>query len=1003
MVPRLVHIRLAWRAPTMEIALLGPPPRASAMFAPCLWTPAMIRRPSLRPIEMFRTLLSVTAALGIVLAAPAAAQQTPARAPAASAPIPLSQALPIDSRVKVGTLPNGIRYYIRQNAKPEKRAELRLVVNTGSIMEDADQLGLAHFLEHTAFNGTTHFKKNDLVGYLQSIGVRFGADLNASTGFDETIYILPIPTDTARIVEQGFQILEDWAHGQIFDSTEVVNERGVVVEEWRGRRGAGDRMLQQWLPIAFRGSRYAERIPIGTKESIESATPAKLRRFYHDWYRPDLMAVVAVGDFDPARIETLITQHFGRIPRVANPRPRTLATVPNNTRPLVGIATDKEASNSSVNVFFKLPHMETKTVADYRRGLAEQLYLGMLNNRFNEIAQKPDAPFAGAGASKGGFFARTLETFVLGAGVHDGGIERGLEALLTEARRVDQFGFLASELDREKQDLLRGYERAYAERDKTSSGVLVEELVGNYLNGEAIPGIAYEYRLAQQLVPTITLEEVNALARGWITDENRVIIVQAPQKEGVAVPTEAQLLAVFDKAAKTTVTAYTETLSAEALLEQLPPPGRIVGEKTIAAANVTEWRLSNGARVLVKPTDFKDDEVLFTSYSPGGTSLVSDADYMSAALAAQVMSIGGLGKFNMIDLGKKLSGKAASVSPSISSTSEGLSGRASPKDLETLFQLAYLQFTAPRLDSAAFLAFKNQVAPVLANRSSVPEQVFQDTIQVTMAQHAFRARPASTATFDEVKPDRSLAVYRDRFADASDFTFVFVGNVTLDGLRPFVERYLATLPSTGRKETWKDVGIAPPKGVVEKVVQKGVEPKASTRIIFTGPFVYTPENRLLLRALSDLMDIKLTETLREQLGGTYSPDVSGGAGRIPRPEYTITVAYGSSPENVEKLSRSVFATIDSIQRTGPAAADVEKVKEQLIRSREVELKQNGYWLTNIAGRDQAGEDIAGLLAPYDALIAAITPAKLQAAARQYFDAKNYVRFVLLPEGAKAVP
>ena len=935
--------------------------------------------------------------LALLAGVPAVAQQAATRPAAATPALALTQPLPIDAKVRIGTLPNGLRYYVRQNAKPEKRAELRLVVNAGSVLEDEDQLGLAHFLEHTAFNGTTNFRKNELVSYLESIGVRFGADLNAYTGFDETVYILPIPTDSTHIVDKAFQILEDWAHGQLFDSTEVVNERGIVVEEWRGRKGAGDRMLQQWLPIALKDSRYATRLPVGTKESIESASPARLRRFYNDWYRPDLMAVVAVGDFDPARIEGLIKQHFGRIAPRPNPRPRTVVAVPDNRTPLVAIATDPEATSTSVDVIFKIDPKPTRTVGDYRRDLMEGLYLGMLNNRFSEISRRPDAPFLGASASKGNFFARSKDAFSMSAGVKDGGMEQGLEALLVEARRVDQFGFLESELARQKTAVLRAYERAWAERDKTMSESYVGEYIGNFLNEESIPGIDYEYQITQQLLPTITLQDVNALAREWITDENRVIIASAPLKDGVRVPKEADLLAVFDRAAKAPVVAWVETLSDAPLLPRLPAKGRVTNTRAIASVGVTEWTLSNGARVLVKPTDFKADEVLLTAYSNGGTSLASDRDFMSAALASQIVGLGGLGTFNRTDLGKKLTGKAVSLTASIGPVSEGFSGRASPRDLETLFQLMHLQFTAPRLDSTAFQAFRNQVLPSLANRGSSPEAVFSDTVQVTLGQHHLRARPITTAVFNEVDIAKSYAFFRDRFADAGDFTFVFVGNVALDSLKPLVEQYLATLPTTGRKESWKNTMPTMPRGVIEKIVRKGTEPKAQTVMAFTGPFVYTPENRFLLRALTDAFQIKLNETLREQLGGTYSPSVGASPSRVPVPEYIIRVDFGSSPENVDALSRTVLALIDTLKAKGPSAADVEKVKEQLIRTRETEVKTNGYWAANIGGRDQAGEDLAGLLAPYDAMIRNLTPAQIQQAARLYFDTKNYARFVLLPD------
>lgn len=904
--------------------------------------------------------------------------------------------LPVDPKVRIGTLPNGLRYYIRQNSKPENRAELRLVVNAGSILEKDAQLGYAHFVEHTAFNGTENFAKNDLVKYLQSIGVRFGADLNAYTSFDETVYILPIPTDTARIVNQAFTILEDWAHGQVFDSAEVIAERGVVHEEWRGGKGAGERMLQQFLPILLKNSQYAKRLPIGTDKTITAATSANLRPFYRDWYRPDLMAVVAVGDFNPDTIEKKIRQHFSHLRKPANAPKRPVFPIPGNQAPLVAIASDKEAVSTDVSLIFKLPREGSSTIGDYRRGLMEQLYISMLNGRLGEISQKPDAPFIGAGASKGGFVGRELEPFSLSAGVKDGGVERGLEALLIEAKRVDQFGFLQSELDRAKTNMLRGYERAYAERDKSNSELFADEYIRNYLEGEEIPGIEFEYRTVQSLLPGVTLQEINRLAQGWITDENRVVLVRAPIKEGVPLPTEAGILAVFDKAVKAPVVAYTETLSDDALVDNLRPAGTIVSSRG-RPAGVSEWTLSNGARVLIKPTDFKADQIAFSAYSPGGISLASEADFISAALAPQIVSLSGLGRFNLIDLNKKLAGKAAAVSASWTDATENLGGSASPQDLETLMQQVYLHFTGVRLDTTAFQAFLQNVAPYIANRGVDPNQVYQDTVQVTLAQYDHRARPITPATFAELNGEKAIAFFKDRYSNAGDFTFLFVGNVDTVALKPLVEKYLASLPNTGRVESARVMGKGAPTGVIQKTVRKGVEQKATTNIYFTGPCTFTPEKRVEMRALIEVFQIRLTESLREKLGGTYSPGVVGGCSRTPRQEYQIRVMFNSSPENVEPLTQATFALIDSIKTHGPTAADVDKVRAEIVRSREVETKQNSYWLQNIAAREQAGEDIGGLGAAYDEMVRKLTAQQLQAAARLYFNTGNYARFVLLPE------
>lgn len=909
--------------------------------------------------------------------------------------VALGTRIPVDPKVKIGTLPNGLRYYIRQNQKPEKRAELRLVVNAGSVLEKDSQRGYAHFVEHMGFNGSRHFAKNDLVKYLQSIGVRFGADLNAYTGFDETVYILPIPTDTQRIVDQAFTILEDWAHGVLFDPAEAIAERGVILEEWRGRKGANDRMLNQWLPVLLKGSAYANRIPIGTEQTITGATGASLREFYRDWYRPDLMAVVAVGDFDPAQIEAKIKQHFSGLRTPANAPKRPVPPIPGNQTPLIAITSDKEATSTQALLFFKLPRDSANTTVQYRQGLMEELYLAMFNGRLSEISQKPNAPFIGAGASKGGFIGRTTDPFSLAAIVQDGAVERGLEALLVEAKRVDQFGFLQSELDRAKTNMLRGYERANAERDKTNSDGYAEEYVRVYLEGEATPGIEWEYATVQQMLPGITLAEVNRLASGWITEENRALVVMAPQKEGVALPTEASLLAIFDKAAKAPVVAYTETLSGDALVDNVRPAGTVTASKA-RPAGVSEWALSNGARVLVKPTDFKADQILFGAYSPGGVSNVADADFMSAVISTQVSGLSGLGQFNAIDLQKKLAGKAASAGAQLTEQTEELRGTASPKDLETLMQLVYLRFTGLRFDSTAFEAFRNNVQPFLANRGASPEATFSDTMQVTLAQYDFRARPLTPATFAEVNGPKAVEFLKERFANAGDFTFVFVGNIDTVALRPLVERYLASLPATNRVDAPRVTGKGLPTGIIQKTVRKGVEPKAQTVIAFSGPCVSTPENRVAIRAMVDLLQLRLDETLREKLGGTYSPSIGGGCNRVPRQEYLIRVQYNSAPDNVESLSQAVFGIIDSLKKTPPSEAEVVKVREQIIRGREVELKTNNYWLTQIMAREQAGEDIGGLGAPYDQLVLKVTPQMIQAAARQYLNANNYARFLLLP-------
>ncbi|MFQ5633144.1 MAG: insulinase family protein, partial [bacterium] len=566
---------------------------------------------------------------------------------------------------------------------------------------------------------------------------------------------------------------------------------------------------------------------IGTKENLESFPYDAAKRFYRDWYRPDLMAVIAVGDFDRRQIEKLITKHFKKIPSKKNPRKRKAFGVPDHDEVLFAIATDPEATQSIVSVYYKHPPKEEATHKGYRRTIVSGLFNRMLNDRFGEIVQKPGAPFIVANSSKSAL-VRTKSAYTLTALVKDNGIEAGLEAILVEAERIERHGFTQSELDRQKREQLRFIEKLYEERDKHNSESFAAEFIRSFLTGESIPGIAYEFELHKNFLPEITLDEINRMSKAWITDKNRVIMVNAPEKDGISVPSEKQLLAVFDAAREKQIDAYTDDVTDAPLLDKQPTPSSVANETYLQEIDVTEWRLANGVRVLLKPTDFKEDELFFTAYSPGGTSLASDEDFVAASTASSVVHGGGLGAFDAIQLQKQLAGKLVRVSPYIGSLEEGLSGGGSPKDMETLFQLIYLHFTAPRKDSTAFLAFQSRLKAFLANRSSSPEAAYGDTVQVTLAQYHYRARPISAAYFDEMDLNKSFTFYKDRFADASDFTFVFIGNFSLERMKPLVETYLGGLPSIERTENWRDPGIRAPKGVIQKAVQKGTESKSTT-------------------------------------------------------------------------------------------------------------------------------------------------------------------------------
>ena len=937
-----------------------------------------------------RALILMGAALvGLVPARSAPAQDAPAGR------FHISDTLPVDPHVTVGRLENGLRYFIRVNRRPAQRAELRLIVNAGSVLEDDDQLGLAHFVEHMAFNGTEHFPKQELVDYLERIGMQFGPDVNAYTSFDETVYMLTVPTDSAAILQQAFQVLEDWAQLQTFDSTEIELERGVVLEEWRLGRGAAARMWDEQFPVLFQGSRYAERLPIGTPEILETFEHDALERFYRDWYRPDLMAVVAVGDFDSDVVESLIRQHFSGLRSPAAVRPRRLAEVPDHDEPLFSIATDGEATRTQVTLYFKQPVRPQETVGDYRRGFVEGLYSGMLNRRLFELSQQPDAPYLGAGSGQGRF-VRSKEVYIMGAAVREDGVTGGLEALLTEAERVAQHGFTASELARAKTELLRWMEQAYAERDKTESSRYAAEYGRAFLEDEPFPGIAVEYELAQQLVPTVELHEVHRLAREWITHHNRVVLVNGPEKEGLVLPGEAELQAVFATVAAEELTPYVDDVAEAPLLADSPEPGPVVHEGAVEELDVTVWELANGVRVILKPTDFKDDQILFESWSPGGTSLAPDVDHVAARTARNVVVRGGVGQFGLVDLDKVLAGKAVSVSPYISSLYEGLSGSASPRDIETLFQLVYLYFTAPRKDPDAYVALRQQITASVENRAADPMVAFYDTLRVTLAQHHLRRRPATVALYDEMDLDKSFAIYRDRFADASDFTFVFVGNFDADSIRPLVETYLGGLPSIGRIESWRDVGIRPPSGVIRRTVHRGVEPRSQTVLAFAGAWEYSRRDQYVLRALGGVLEIRLRERLREALGGTYRVGVSSMGQRRPNEEFSVRISFGSDPERVEELVGVVFQQIDSLKALGPTEAEIEKVQEMHRRARETELRENGFWSLMLLDHDRFGSDAREILA-YEDLVAALSADMVRQAARRYLRTDNHVLVTLYPE------
>ncbi|MGZ3764937.1 MAG: M16 family metallopeptidase [Mucilaginibacter sp.] len=920
---------------------------------------------------------------------------SPKEKPAAMAAPIKAQLLPVDPDVIIGKLPNGLTYYIRKNAQPKNRAELYLVNKVGSVLETDAQQGLAHFTEHMAFNGTRDFPKNELVNYLQKSGVKFGADLNAYTSFDETVYQLPLPTDSVKTFEKGFDILANWAGYQTFDPKEIDAERGVVLEEERLRgKNAQERLLHQILPALLNNSRYAERLPIGKEDILKTFKQETIKSFYHDWYRPDLQAVIAVGDFDPKRVEQLIKDNFSALKNPAGEKPRTKYAVPASPGTIVKIATDKEFPYTMAEIVVRHPGTKIRTGSEYLQNMRNELFNQMLNARLGELRQKANPPFL-FGATSYSNFIGNQDAFISIAYAKPGELEKALKAVVAETERARKFGFTQTELDRAKQDALTQMENTYNERDKTKSVNFVREYQQNFLQGEAIPGIAFEYNYQKENISKITLAEINALAGKYISDQNRAVIVEAPEKEKDKLPAEKTLLEWINSAGKD-VTAYVDQVSNKPLLDKEPAGSKIVSEKKDTALITTTLTFANGVTAILKPTTFKNDQILINGYHFGGTSLASDEDFTSANLAAGIIGNSGIADFNEIQLDKMLSGKTINISPFLRELSEGINGSVSPKDFETELQLLYLYFTQPRKDADIWQSNISQTKSLLANRGLDPSSVFQDTVAATLSNYNFRRMTVTTERLNSASLDKAYNFYKDRFADASGFTFVLVGNFDVDKIKPLLEKYLGGLPSTNRNETYKDLGIHTPAGQLTKNVYKGIGDKSSVQLVFSGDYDYNDDNNLQVDALNEILNIKLIERLREKEGGVYSPGVRANYNKLPSGRYSINVYFGCAPANVDKLIAATIEEINKIKQNGPEAVDIQKFVAEETRSTEVQLKENSFWEGHLTSASQNHEDAAAVLHHIHDLNK-ITVQSVKDAANKYLNEANYIKLILLPE------
>ncbi|ADQ80655.1 peptidase M16 domain protein [Paludibacter propionicigenes WB4] len=903
--------------------------------------------------------------------------------------------LPLDPSVKVGKLPNGFTYYIRRNTEPKNRVTLYLANKVGSILENDNQQGLAHFIEHMSFNGTKHFPKNELVSYLQKAGVRFGGDLNAYTSFDETVYQLPLPTDNPELLKNGFQIMRDWAQDDLLDSVEINKERGVILEEKRLGKNASQRLQYKYLPVILNKSRYSNRLPIGTEEILNNFRPQTLTDFYKTWYRPDLQALIVVGDVDVAATEKTIIALFSDLKLPKAPKPRIKYTVPLLQKNQFLIATDNEYPTTAIQVFVKHQATALKTVEDYHQSILRSIFNFIVSERFDELSKQASPPFIEGGGSIGSFLAN-IDVLSASVVAKPGELERGFKAVWTEMERLKKFGFTQSELNRAKEALMQSMESVYKEKDKTQSESYTNEYLNLFLKGDAAPGIEYEYKLYQNSFPKITLAELNGLIKKYLVDINRDIVVLGSTKDSTTLPTEKVVNQWMLDVQKSTINSYIDKSVDKPLMTQQPVAGKIVSEKKQDALGLIEYTLSNGVKVNLKPTNFKNDEISFHAFSSGGTSLYSDADYESAIRASSLVGYSGLADFNLVQLGKYLTGKQVRVSPYIGERTEGLTGYSTPKDFETALQLVYLYFTQPRKDVEVYKGVLSQERATLSTRGNDPAAVFADTVNTVLGNYSLRRSAPSIARLDKIDLDRAFDIYKDRFADASDFTFTFVGNLDLEKVKPLLEKYLGSLPAIHRTESARDLGIHIPAGKINKVVYKGQDPKSTVRLVFSGEYNYSNDENNLLDALAEVLTIKLTERLREDESGVYGVEARASYAKYPHNRFSFSVMFGCGPENTEKLINSALDEINKLRQNGPSLVDVNKVLAEERRSTEVQLKENNFWLNYLTNQFQNNENLEQILSYQDDLNK-ITPESIKICANKYLDGTNFARLILYPD------
>ena len=901
--------------------------------------------------------------------------------------------IPVDPQVRIGHLDNGLTYYIRHNELPAERADFYIAQKVGSILEEEDQRGLAHFLEHMCFNGTKNFPGKTLIQYLETIGVRFGENLNAYTSIDETVYNIDnVPVVRDGVVDSCLLILHDWSHDLTLADEEIDNERGVIHEEWRTRNNAMLRMYNTVLPVLYPdGNRYGQRMPIGLMEVVDNFAYDALRQYYETWYRPDQQGIVVVGDVDVDYVEAKIKELFAPIQMPADAKERIYPTVADNDEPLIAIASDKEQTVPMAYVMMKHEAVPTEiraTLPYLINNFIFSMIDDMLNARLEELRQQAQPPFVGAGVGDDDYMlSKTKGAFTGMVRSTEDGMPTALAALLREMWRAQKFGFTDTEYSRAKAEYLTHLETAYNERDKVKNDAYVNEYVRHFIDNEPIPGIENEYALMNQFVPSIPLEAINQTIQQLVSDKNVAVALFYPEKEGVTPMTEDEVKALLQSAAGEELTAYEDQVSDEPLMSQAPKGGKV--KKTEQGAfGSTVYTLSNGVRVVIKPTDFKADEIRMSAFSAGGSSLFPDEDILQISVLNQVASLGGLGNFSRVNLEKVLAGKKASVGATVSGLSEGVNGSCAPRDFETLLQLTYLTFTAPRVDEDAFASYKSRTQAQLANQEANPMKALTDTLRQALYAGHPRSYQMKSSDVEKIDYAKIMQMYNDRFKDASDFTFLFVGNIDPETVKPLIATYLGGLPTIKRKETYRDNGMDMRQGDYQNVFTKDLEtPKATVLLIFNGQCPYSLKNELLMSMTTQILDIMYTASVREQEGGTYGVSAYGSLDNRPKERAYLQIYFDTDPARRADMTAIVQRELEQLATEGPSAENLAKGKEFMLKKHNENLKENGYWIGQL---DNVYEDQIDLSTDYESTLNAITGDDVRTFLKALLSQKNRI-------------